>query len=63
MKHESPRPPSAAVREGKPMKAMEPAEASVLFERCFADGDLDGLMSLYEEGAAFPTPHWHLYGG
>lgn len=39
------------------MKAMEPAEASALFERCFADGDLDGLMSLYEEGAVFPTPH------
>lgn len=39
------------------MKAMEPAEASALFERCFADGDLDGLMSLYEERAAFPTPH------
>jgi hypothetical protein len=39
------------------MKAMEPAEASALFERCFADGDLDGMMSLYEEGAAFPTPH------
>jgi ketosteroid isomerase-like protein len=28
-----------------------------LFERCFADGDLDGMMSLYEEGAVFPTPH------
>ena len=39
------------------MKALEPAEASVLFERCFADGDLDGMMSLYEEGASFPTPH------
>ena len=39
------------------MKAMEPAEASVLFERCFGDGDLDGMLSLYEEGAAFPTPH------
>jgi ketosteroid isomerase-like protein len=39
------------------MKALEPAQASILFERCFADGDLEGLMSLYEEGAVFPTPH------
>jgi ketosteroid isomerase-like protein len=44
-------------REGIPMRADEPGEASTLFERCFADGDLDGLMSLYEEGAVFPTPH------
>ena len=56
-RNNSPRPSPAATREGKPMKALEPAEASVLFERCFADGDLDGMMSLYEEGAAFPTPH------
>jgi len=27
-----------------------------LFESHFAEGDLDGLMSLYEEGAVFPTP-------
>jgi ketosteroid isomerase-like protein len=39
------------------MIAREPAEASTLFERYFADGDLEGLMSLYEEGAVFPTPH------
>lgn len=39
------------------MKAMEPAEASALFERCFSDGDLDGLLSLYEDAATFPTPH------
>lgn len=39
------------------MNAREPAEASTLFVRYFADGDLDGLMSLYEEGAVFPTPH------
>lgn len=39
------------------MHAFEPAEASTLFERYFADGDLDGLMSLYEDDAVFPTPH------
>lgn len=39
------------------MSATEPAEASTLFERYFADGDLEGLMSLYEEDAVFPTPH------
>ena len=39
------------------MSAREPAEASTLFVRYFADGDLDGLMSLYEESAVFPTPH------
>jgi ketosteroid isomerase-like protein len=38
------------------MSAMEPAEASSLFERYFAEGDLEGLMSLYEEDAVFPTP-------
>ncbi len=38
------------------MKALEPVEASRLFERYFADGDLEGLMSLYEEDAVFPTP-------
>ena len=38
------------------MSAREPAEASSLFERYFAEGDLEGLMSLYEEGAVFPTP-------
>ena len=39
------------------MSAREPAEATILFERYFAEGDLDGLMSLYEEGAVFPTLH------
>jgi hypothetical protein len=39
------------------MSAREPAEASTLFERYFADSDLTGLMSLYEEDAAFPTSH------
>ena len=39
------------------MSAREPAEASKLFERYFAAGDMDGLMSLYEEHAVFPTPH------
>jgi len=39
------------------MSAREPAEASTLFERYFADSDLTGLMSLYEEDAVFPTPH------
>lgn len=38
------------------MHAMEPAEVSALFERCFAAGDLDGLMALYEDDAVFPTP-------
>ena len=39
------------------MSAHEPAEASRLFERLFAAGDLDGLMALYEDDAVFPTPH------
>jgi ketosteroid isomerase-like protein len=39
------------------MSALQPAETSRLFEHDFADGDLDGLMSLYEEDAVFPTPH------
>jgi len=39
------------------MRALEPADASNLFERYFAEGDLDGLMSLYAEDAVFPTPH------
>ena len=39
------------------MSEFQPAETSRLFERYFADGDLDGLMSLYEEDAVFPTPH------
>ena len=39
------------------MSALQPAETSRLFERYFADGDLDGLMSLYEEEAVFPTAH------
>ena len=39
------------------MSAREPAEASTLFERYFADGDLEGLMSLYEADAVFPTAH------
>jgi ketosteroid isomerase-like protein len=38
------------------MSAHEPGEASNLFERYFADRDLDGLMSLYEDDAVFPTP-------
>ena len=38
------------------MSAREPADASTLFERHFAENDLDGLMALYEEGAVFPTP-------
>jgi len=38
------------------MSAREPAEASSLFEQYFAEGDLAGLMSLYEQDAVFPTP-------
>ena len=38
------------------MSANEPGEASTLFERYFADRDLDALMSLYEDEAVFPTP-------
>ena len=37
------------------MSAREPGETSTLFGRYFADGDLDGLMSLYENEAVFPT--------
>jgi ketosteroid isomerase-like protein len=44
------------------MRADEPGKASILFERYFADGDLDGLMSLYEEGAVFPTSHGNSTG-
>jgi ketosteroid isomerase-like protein len=39
------------------MSEHEPAEASRLFERLFAAGDLDALMALYEDDAVFPTPH------
>jgi ketosteroid isomerase-like protein len=39
------------------MSAMEPAETSRLFERYFAENDLEGLMSLYEDDAVFPTTH------
>jgi hypothetical protein len=31
------------------MSALQPVETSRLFEQYFADGDLDGLMTLYEE--------------
>jgi ketosteroid isomerase-like protein len=41
--------------EGSSMNAHEPGEASTLFERYFAEGDLDSLMSLYEKEAVFPT--------
>jgi ketosteroid isomerase-like protein len=41
--------------EGSSLNAHEPGEVSTLFERYFAEGDLDGLMSLYENGAVFPT--------
>ena len=37
------------------MTGQGPGETSMQFERYFADGDLDGLMSLYEEEAVFPT--------
>lgn len=39
------------------MGASKPADASKLFEVMFAEGDLDGLMTLYEEEAVFATPH------
>jgi len=42
--------------EGIVMSALQPADVSTLFERRFAEGDLDGLMSLYEDDAVFPTP-------
>lgn len=35
------------------MGANRPGEASKLFEARFADGDLDGLMDLYEDAAVF----------
>lgn len=41
--------------EGSPVSASEPAEASALFERYFEEGNLDGLMGLYEDEAVFPT--------
>ena len=37
------------------MTGQTPGATSRQFERYFADGDLDGLMSLYEEEAVFPT--------
>ena len=43
--------------EGSAVSAREPGEASSLFERYFADGDLDALISLYEDDAVFPTAH------
>ncbi len=38
------------------MSATEPGEASKIFENCFAAGDLDGLMDLYEPDAVFASP-------
>lgn len=38
------------------MTADTPAEVGALFERRFADLDLDGLMALYEGDAVFATP-------
>lgn len=38
------------------MSATEPGEASKIFENCFAAGDLDGLMDLYEADAVFASP-------
>ena len=35
------------------MSAINPGEASKLFEARFAAGDIDGLMELYEEDAVF----------
>jgi ketosteroid isomerase-like protein len=35
--------------------AEEPGQASKLFETWFGDGDLEKLMSLYEDGAVLPT--------
>ena len=37
------------------MGASSPADASKLFESMFAEGDLDGLMTLYEDEAVFAT--------
>ena len=45
------------------MNAHETGEASTLFERYFAEGDLDGLMSLYENDAVFPTANATATGG
>ena len=38
------------------MSAHEPGEANTLFERHFADRDLDGLVGLHENEAVLPTP-------
>jgi len=37
------------------MGASTPSELIELFSQYFADGDLDGLMTLYEDDAVFPT--------
>lgn len=44
------------------MSSQQPADVSALFERCFADGDLEGLVALYENNAVFPTPRGILNG-
>jgi len=38
------------------MSATEPGQASKIFESCFASGDIDGLMDLYEQDAVFASP-------
>lgn len=43
--------------EGEIMGAHSPRELSKLFEEYFRDGDLDQLMTLYEDDAMFPTAH------
>jgi ketosteroid isomerase-like protein len=37
------------------MAAHEPGDLVKLFEKYFAEDNLDGLMTLYEDGAVFPT--------
>lgn len=45
------------------MGAHDPREVSSLFEKYFGEGDLDQLMTLYEDDAMFPTTHSTATGG
>jgi len=39
------------------MAAHSAAELIRMFSECFSEGDIDGLMRLYEEDAVFPNHH------
>jgi ketosteroid isomerase-like protein len=45
------------------MRAQKPEELDVLFTQCLKEGDLEGLVSLYEPAAAFPNQSGEVKSG